>query len=409
MNINKTNLNFTAGKTKILSDFDGTFMPKEFGHDLVCNPNTNLDTEAFSKYFGEFEDFFESQNKDEKKTELTISTGRNLYEFNYYMKKIKDKNLSTPNPDKLIITNGGDEYICDKKNYFESNRDSMFSPANLNIKKRAQIKQFLVSYNPKNIRSTVRKFLRSLSNKPNVLYPKTHQGMFGYKDDLTLQERVEKKGNITNYVSMRKDGAYQIRLTAPNGSPQIEELKQIPEKLEKLGYRITANIDGKDNETFVNSVENPTQWSQGLSVNIKPLAKGKVQILDKFHHAKLMSDEIIESNSNDLVIVSGDGENDLGMLDLSNYIDAMKDFSDFSKPEFREEIAKLPIVSIFVRNSSYLDEKILEFEKAFNFDGKKRFIIVDKENPTRPQTLLDAIKMAQIEYSKINEEYRRNI
>lgn len=409
MNITKTNLNFTAGKTKILSDFDGTFMPKEFGHDLVCNPNTALDKEAFKNYFGDFKDFFETQNKDEKKTELTISTGRNLYEFNYYMKKIKEKDLFVPNPDKLIITNGGDEFIRKGEDYFSSDKKSMFNSVDINMRKRGQIKKFIQAYNPTKARTIVRKFLKSLENKPFVLYPKTHQGMFGYKDNLTLQERIEKQGNITNYVSMRRDGAYQIRLTAPNGSTEAEELKKVPKKLEELGYKISANINEKDNETFVNSIENPNDWSQGLSVNIKPLAKGKVQILDKFHHAKLMSDEIIKNNSNDLVIVSGDGENDLGMLNLSNYIDSMENFYDFSNPEFQEEVAKLPIISIFVRNSSYLDEKILEFEKVFNFDGKKRFIIVDNTDPQRPQTLLEAIKLAQNEYSKINDEYGRNI
>ena len=108
MKIN-SNLNaqphFCAGQTKIFSDFDGTFMPKEFGHDSICNDNPPVDKGAFDKYFEEFKKLLMPSDNGVKKTELTITTGRNLGEFNYYMKKIKDKGLKIPTPDKLIILN----------------------------------------------------------------------------------------------------------------------------------------------------------------------------------------------------------------------------------------------------------------------------------------------------------------
>lgn len=404
------NLNFTAGKTKILSDFDGTFMPKEFGHDIICNDNPPVDKEAFSSYFDAFSDFFDSQNKDEKKTELTISTGRNMHEFNYYMKKIKQKGLSVPNPDKLIITNGGDEFIRKGEDYFSSDsKKNMFSYADLNKQKRGLLKRFTVSYYPSQIKKQVRNMLRSLNGSPKVLEPKTHQGMYGYKDNMTLQERVERQGNITDYVSMRQDGFYQIRMTAPVGSEHIEELKEISSRLQEDGYKLKVSINENDGETCVNTVDDPEKWQLGTSVEMKPETRGKVKILDKFHHAKIMADDIIKNNSDDLVIVSGDGGNDLDMLNLSNYIDSMSDISDFSKPEFLDEVSKLPVISIFVRNSASLDDKIQAFEENFNFDGVKRFIVVDKDNPERPSTLLDAIKLAQEEYSKINPEYKRNL
>lgn len=402
---NNQNINFTAGKTRILSDFDGTFMPKEFGHDIVCNNNPPVDSEAFSSYFGDFRDFFETQNKDDKKTELTISTGRNLYEFNYYMKKIKDKGLAVPNPDKLIITNGGDEFVRRGEDYFSSDKKAMFNSYDVNNKKRTKLKEFVVSYNPYKVRQQIRGILKSLTGSPVVFEPKTHQGMYGYQDNMTLQEKVEKNGNITNYVSMRRDGAYQIRLTAPMESEHLEPLKQIPQQLIDMGYDIDFEVDEKDNETCVNLATDGSVWNLGTSVDIKPTTRGKIKVLDKFHHAKLMADEIMKNNSDDLVVVAGDGGNDLKMLNLSNYIDSMEDFNDFSKPEFRDEISKLPIISIFVRNSSSLDDKVLEYEKAFNFDGQTRFIIVDKGNPDRPQTLLDAIKLAQVEYAKRNEKF----
>lgn len=404
------NLNFTAGKTKILSDFDGTFMPKEFSHDIICNDTPPVDKDAFSSYFGAFSDFFNSQNKNGKKTELTISTGRNLYEFNYYMKKIRQKGLSVPNPDKLIITNGGDEFISKGGNYFGSdNRTNMFSYSDLNRQKRGQLKRFTLSYYPGCIKKQIRGMLHKLDGNPVVIEPKTHQGMYGYKDNMTLQERVEKLNHETNYVSMRQDGFYQVRLTAPAGSGYIDALRQIPKKLEDSGYKLSVKVNEQDPETCVNTADDPKKWQLGTSVEMKPETRGKVKILDKFHHAKIMADDIIKNNSDDLVIVSGDGGNDLDMLNLSNYIDSMSDISDFSKPEYKDEVSKLPVISIFVRNSSSLDDKINAFEENFNFDGIKRFIVVDKDDPKRPDTLLDAIKLAQDEYSKVNSEYKRNL
>ena len=121
-----------------------------------------------------------------------------------------------------------------------------------------------------------------------------------------------------------------------------------------------------------------------------------------------MVDHIIQEGSNDLVIACGDGRNDLAMLDLSNYIDEMESLEDFSKPEFREQVLKLPLFTIFVRNSSSSDDALKNYERNFNFDGVKRFIVVDKNDDSRPSTLIDAIKLAQEEYSKINQEYKRN-
>ena len=101
-------LHFGAGNTKIFSDFDGTFMPKEYNHDVICNNSSPVNEDEFSSYFGEFKQLLAPKENGKKTTELTISTGRNLGEFNYYMRKIKDKGLSIPVPDKLIVTNGGD-------------------------------------------------------------------------------------------------------------------------------------------------------------------------------------------------------------------------------------------------------------------------------------------------------------
>lgn len=414
MKIN-SNLNaqphFCAGQTKIYSDFDGTFMPKEFGHDTICNDNPPVDKGAFDKYFEEFKKLLMPSDNGVKKTELTITTGRNLGEFNYYMKKIKDKGLKIPTPDKLIITNGGDEFLCHTQNYFESDKENMFEEWDVNTSKRKQLKKFIINWNGFKIKSKVKAFISGLSGCPMLVEPETHQGMYGYKGNMTLQEDVENLPEELriNYISLRKDGDSLIRLTAPLGSEYIKELNGLSDELEKEGYSIDFQAKENNGETFVNSVSAPNEWQFGTSVEIKPRTKGKIGTLDKYHHVKIMVDHIIQNSSGDLVIAAGDGKNDLDMLDLSNYIDKMKSPDDFSKPEFREQVSKLPLITIFVRNSSSCDEQIRKFEKEFNFDGIKRFIVVDKDDNSRPKSLIDAIKIAKEEYAKINTSYRENL
>ena len=141
------NLPFMAGEVKILSDFDGTFMPDEFNHDVICNSSKPLDKDAFNSYFDEFQRFLSSADDGKKTTELTISTGRNLSEFNYYMKKIKDRGLRIPVPDKLIVVNGGDEFIKSKKpDFFSSDREDMFEEADINWKKKKQLTRLVINW-----------------------------------------------------------------------------------------------------------------------------------------------------------------------------------------------------------------------------------------------------------------------
>lgn len=403
------NLPFMAGEVKILSDFDGTFMPDEFNHDVICNGSKPLDKDAFNSYFDEFQRFLSSTDDGKKTTELTISTGRNLSEFNYYMKKIKDKGLRIPVPDKLIVVNGGDEFIKSKKpDFFSSDREDMFEESDINLKKQKQLRRFVINWDGFKIKDRVKAFISRLSGCPMLIEPPTHQGMYGYRGDMTLQEDVQAlpDEDKTNYISLRQDGNSLIRLTAPVGSAYIEELKGLKDELEQEGYKIVFQTKKHNGETFVNSVSDNSNWQLGTSIEIKPETRGKVKKLDKFHHAKLMVDEIMQKGSNDLVIVCGDGRNDLNMLSIENYLDT--DISDYSTESTKTKIQNLPLRSIFIRNNSSLDDTISKFEQIYNFDGHKRFIVVDKNDETKPHTLLEAIKIAKEDYSSQNPEFKRN-
>ena len=91
---------------------------------------------------------------------------------------------------------------------------------------------------------------------------------------------------------------------------------------------------------------------------------------------------------------------------IENYLDT--DVSDYSTESTKTKIQNLPLRSIFIRNNSSLDDTISKFEQIYNFDGHKRFIVVDKNDETKPHTLLEAIKIAKEDYSSQNPEFKRN-
>lgn len=391
-----TPINFNQ-KTKIFSDFDGTYMPTQFNHDSICSTQPTVDRNKFQEYFNDFDSFLKSDDID-----LTITTGRNLHEFNYFMKKIKQLGLSIPLPNNLIIINGGDKYKRSEEDYFSSENQEMFEEKNIDFIQREKLKKYVRSWDGDAIKQAISDFISNLPFNLMQLNPKTHQGMFGYKDNLTLQENLTNLPDKLNYTSLRDDGFYQIRLTAPNNSPYLNDLKHIPELLSSLGFDISSDIIENDGETYVNSIQDPNSCSTGTNILIKPETNGKITTLDKFHHVKLALEEAQEAKSDDLIIVCGDGENDIQMLDLSNYIDGMQDSNDFSKEEFKEEIENLPMISIFVRNktNANLDEKIAQLQRNLNFDGKTRFIVVNGSNENTPHSLLEALKQAKESYEE---------
>ena len=87
---NFENINFKAGKTNLYSDFDGTYMPKEFNHDCICNKEPEVNSEEFNAYFQRLQNLFETirGTGTERKLNFVLTTGRNIHEQNYYFDKI---------------------------------------------------------------------------------------------------------------------------------------------------------------------------------------------------------------------------------------------------------------------------------------------------------------------------------
>ena len=111
------NKSFTAGKTSLYSDFDGTYIPAEFSHDSVCNYNPPVNKGAFKSYFDKIWELFGKLRGqgDESKFDFVITTGRNIAETNYFLNRLKAQDLWVPLPDKLVTCNGQDEFYKNVK------------------------------------------------------------------------------------------------------------------------------------------------------------------------------------------------------------------------------------------------------------------------------------------------------
>ena len=72
------------------------------------------------------------------------------------MRKIKDKGLSIPVPDKLIVTNGGDEFLCHTTNYFENDKENMLEEWEVNTSKRKPLKKYSINWDGNKIKKHIK-------------------------------------------------------------------------------------------------------------------------------------------------------------------------------------------------------------------------------------------------------------
>lgn len=437
--INQYNISFKAGVTNIYSDFDGTFMPQQFKHDVVVKDQPPLDKKAFQDYFNGLQKLFNKIRGDkiQPKLQFSITTGRNLPEFNYFIQKIKERGLKVPLPDSVITSNGADEYLkngntmqffTDKKMVLPYDEDDV------NMEKREWIKKVSGGWDGDKIRENIKNILKK--NKYTFLEAPTNQCTWSYPGNISLQSYLEKMFPIPQiYASIRKDGNLNFHIALPwvkEHRPEFQnevetvdsgqktshissEIKKSFEKAENLGipaifekYHDVFNIHGEKTSAII---VRPT-----LKVSDKFLEHGGV--LDKFHDIERRAKEIVDKGLNDLVIVAGDDNNDIKALDLRNYLTDAQNF-DWNDKEKIEELKKLPIISIFIKhpnkditltaNQNKILYKPYDMEKMLNADGIVRHIVVDETNPQRPHTLKEAIEIAITEYAKRNAEFRKNL
>lgn len=417
LNNKNTNASFKAGVTKIYSDFDGTFMPYEYRHDVFCNNSDDSPRHEFLKngkkdfqnYFDSFSEFLNKlKGKDDKKLLFTITTGRNLPEYNYFIKRIKEDGLKIPLPDQLITRNGGDIYTkrTDVKDFFNSNKKEVFLKSDVEQEKRKEIKKATKGWDGEKIRKTIKNFFQVNHNNATIFEADT-DGVF-YADGMHFNSKRQKLNPVPeNYVAIKNNGNLEFHLLFPYSNSEKISLeatqKALSEELGKNGMHFIAkSYTPKDENGFGEIIFNPTINGEKLN---------------KVFDTKKAVDEIIKNNSNDLVIVAGNDPNDMRMLNLFEYID-LESNEDITCEKNLEKIYKLPLIAIYIDNSIYQTNEntektkktIEELKKHFNSDGNIRFIhVIPNNTEGKPKNLLEGIQLAINEYAKRNPEFTQNL
>ena len=227
-----------------------------------------------------------------------------------------------------------------------------------------------------------------------------------YGNGLSLQHKMKKQGLSHNdeIYAFSDDGELGIRV-AVNSNYKNNLIERNDGNKKKLKIFYGTNL----NNIEISKLKNSSYL--GNEFEVRP------PFMDKFNDTKALLDKIIKEKTNDLLIVSGDGSNDLQMLSIAQYIGNNPDPSCINTLKNVELLKNIPLISIYVDNRSEEEKKDLSSKKShlvnngdyFNFDGNIRFIHVDPSNPNKPHTLEEATNLAIYSYAQRNEEFKNNL
>ena len=405
-NVNQK-INFTAGKVDMYSDFDGTYFPEK--HSNMYNLSQD-GKKGLNDYFKSFKRFFANVQDD---FSFKITTGRTFGEFQTVSELIKSNGIEMPFPDAVITKNGADEYakITSDKSFYK-NGEFPFSYEKPNAEKeqaikaetnwdfslKSKLRQILEKYNFHIIEHDSENSAADYGHKSLMAHVRYDD--FELRDNMAPQSEwkvgLRNDGNLKLYVSFPYD-----MLHAGERKAAYEEIKQafdnflIDEKCVKYSFKEYRDKIGGQRPV----IEYAPQMENGMP-------------LSKLYDTRKAVEKAIKDK--DLVIVAGDGKNDLEMLNPLNYIET-KDLS----PELRknikdasieniesilknsavaERIKKLPFIGIVIKNE---ESPINQFLSNFKPLGK----IVEIENGKLQGGIKQAVKM----YASENDEFAENM
>jgi len=413
-NAKNTAIPFMAGIVNLYSDFDGTFLPHEYRHDVFCRLDGQGPRDEFLKsgkdgfraYFDDFQNFMNTlKGKNKDKFNFIITTGRNRPEYNYFIKRVKDDGFSMPLPDKLVIRNGGDIYTKRKdiKDYFLSDEAELFLKNDFVKEKRREIKK-LSGWDGKTVRKIIYDTIKAKMPYATTFVADTESWFYG--SGMHFSDKLKAYNLSPNcFVALKENGDLNFHIILPSKVSTKDTLESLSEDL-------AQKINDDSINTIIQS-RRPDNIRHFGQIMLFPNVHG-VQ-LNKLYDTKKQVETIIKEKSNDLVIVAGDDVNDVKMLNFFEYINS----KGFGKDNL-EKIYNLPLIAVFVDNSRVKNKPPLkvkdlpvsfdEIDNYFNSDGNVRFIhVVPNNNVGKPKTLKEGIEIAIKEYSKRNPEFRKNL
>lgn len=382
---NDTKLIFKAGKTKFYTDFDGTYFP--FPQNAITSkkePYYSLLKNMYSLFYG-----FKKNAKEKFNT--IITTGRSKIELKTAKNDIISAGIDFPAIEYFILRDG-----LDKSKDIDNKAETSL-PNDLN-----------------KIKNDIECIVKSIDRNIVILFPTTNKSI--QNDYLNSFESLH--GKLPNhhnnrYISivMEDNGIIEL-MFAPNINTK-EYLDRLTNYINTNELQYEVDLLENDKNFWVPSQNNNNEkkeWQPANVIILTPIKQGKAP--NKLEEPKNAVKEIIQRQTNDLVIVAGNDSNDEEMLNPLNYLDILNIDIDKSasiedtlqRNEVLEGIKKLPFISIVVGNSQSLN-KIRQIKK--NLDKKGIHRIFSIENPS--DALLKKIKYGMLVYSEENKKYKYSL
>ena len=384
-NTNITNYNFCAGHTKLYTDFDGTYFP--FSQNLLEN-NDPPTCNAINTMYRLFDDF-KKIAKD--KFSSIITTGRSRIEMKRMLYDFKSAKTNFSSPDEYIFRDGLEKTTLD-----ENGRPDLDSSSH-----------FL--YDTAGITGII----KTIDSDINIIYSSTNKSI--QNDPNNSLEAQFKKLPINKrrkYVSVVSEDNGMVELIF---SPNIDSslfLDKIKEHFQN--QQVSINHYTNDRNFYIpvqkDKQDEKYAFEPAHVIMIKPMQKGK--IVDKLNDPKDSVKDVIRNKSNNLVIVAGDGSNDINMLNPFNYLDLYGINIDKTKtpeelisdPIIAKAIEKLPLMVVVAGQKDDLNS-ILKIKDLL--EEKHIYKIFVAKNPSKD--LLEKIKQGMLVYSDNNDEYKYNL
>ena len=412
---------FNAGKVRVFSDFDKTFLPSSHKNFVK-----NYDIRFVNAIRENFKSFKEFLNNTREGLKFTITTGRTFGEFLTMAEVARERKFGMPLPDTLIVKNGSDEHLklATDENFYNGG-EFPFKYEITNKVKEAKIKEISGWDGPK-FKKIIENILKSYDFRIIEADSENSVSDYGPRSMFSQGKIPYEVGKIFYgtdkadwSVGMRKDGNLKIFFTIPADMFDVEERRiayhdiqtKIYKKALAEGIEYTQGdgpdmINGRSCLSYVPEIPKNTD-------NHK---------LTKFYDTYEAFQEA--KKNNDLVIVAGDSSNDLEMLNPAYYLEyslvekmikkygdgtfrgAMSNPSFFIKildkePELTEYFIKMPFRGVIVRQND--GKNNLQELEPFTHGKYQKIIIVDEGE------LQCGIKESIKAYCKQNPKYEEKL
>jgi len=311
--------NFYAKKT-LYTDFDETYFP--FTREDIKKENAP----RFDRMYLPFDEFRKSQGEDFR---LVVTTGRSKNDYLHTEGLIQNNNLSYCFPDKLITCNGANVFK------FQNNRV-------VNVYPKKDDRAIGVADEIVNLIKEYDEDIKVIKCKINGDKKTYQKESSEYKLDRLKPQK---------YISVAKDGKYNAEIVISKNIDFFEITSLIKKYIDENDLPFI--VEHHRNAVYTKGFEYINNEKIEVRANLILLKYTQNKtLIDKLDIIKKEVKRIQENNSDEYIIIAGDGYNDMEMLNPLNYIESDKDIDN---PEVLAKLQALPLKIIICGGNPVLD------------------------------------------------------